>query len=132
MSFLSFAGRARAAALVIVCTVHLVLVSCGGESKDSQAEHPGQRVAESKGCLSCHSVDGSRRAGPTWQGLFGAEVKLTDGTTVVADDDYLARAISSPGTEIVAGYPNAMPTVSLTDQERQEVIDYIKSLGGDR
>ncbi|MGH8553245.1 MAG: cytochrome c oxidase subunit II, partial [Methylococcales bacterium] len=40
--------------------------AAGGESAAR-----GLAVAQEKGCLGCHSVDGSAATGPTWKGLFG-------------------------------------------------------------
>ena len=37
-------------------------------------------------------------------------MKLTDGSTVVADDDYLRRSIVDANAQIVAGYPPIMPS----------------------
>ncbi|MFO7661240.1 MAG: cytochrome c oxidase subunit II [Chloroflexota bacterium] len=66
--------------------------------------------AEGYGCIGCHSLDGSPGAGPTWQGLYLREELLTDGTTVIADDDYIVRSIIHPNEQIVAGFqPNIMP-----------------------
>jgi cytochrome c oxidase subunit 2 len=62
----------------------------------------GQQLATSYGCVNCHSTDGSKKTGPTWLHLTGANVTLSNGTTVVADDDYLKTAIISP-TRVVAG-----------------------------
>jgi len=61
-------------------------------------------------CVSCHSLDGSPGAGPTWLGIYGREQALTDGTTVIADDDYLRDSIINPNNQIVVGFlPNVMP-----------------------
>ncbi len=92
----------------------------------------GQKVAETQGCLACHSIDGTRLVGPTWQGLFGKEEALEDGRTVTVDEEYLYRAIVDPDAEIVAGFPpGVMPQnygELLSDQEIQALIEYIKSL----
>lgn len=80
-------------------------------------------------CLACHSTDGKTIVGPTWKGLYGAPVELEDGTTVIADDAYLARSIKDPMSQIVKGFPPAMPPYSyLTDQQIADLIAYIKSL----
>lgn len=42
--------------------------------------------------------------GPTVKGLAGNRVQLSDGSTVTADDAYLAKAITDPDAEIVNGY----------------------------
>ena len=49
----------------------------------------GQLLTVKNGCVGCHSVDGSPLTGPTWFGLFGSNVELADGTTVIADEALL-------------------------------------------
>jgi mono/diheme cytochrome c family protein len=64
----------------------------------------GQQLASQNGCTSCHSVDGSEGTGPTWQGLYGHEVTLEDGSTVTADDAYLHESIVNPTAKIVQNF----------------------------
>jgi cytochrome c oxidase subunit 2 len=93
----------------------------------------GAKVAAEQGCLSCHSLDGSRLVGPTWQGLFGSERAFDDGTSAVANEDYLRNSIINTNAEVVEGYPaNVMPQdygERLTEDEINGLIEYIKSLG---
>jgi nitrite reductase (NO-forming)/hydroxylamine reductase len=95
----------------------------------SQAS-PGMDVFKSKGCTACHSLDGSKRVGPTFQGLFGKEeVVLVDGKeqTIKVDEEYLKRAITDPDAEIVKGYVKGqMPPMELTDEEVAALVDLIK------
>jgi cytochrome c oxidase subunit 2 len=56
-------------------------------------------------------------------------VKLSDGSFVTADDDYLIEAIAEPNAKIVAGYSKgSMPGISLTEDELNALLAYIKSL----
>jgi mono/diheme cytochrome c family protein len=83
-------------------------------------------------CLSCHSVDGSQLVGPTWLGLYGHEVELEDGSTVIADDEYLIESIKDPNAKIVAGFPaGAMPPYGsiLSDEDIIDIVAYIRTLG---
>ena len=81
-------------------------------------------------CLACHSVDGSQMVGPTWKGLYGHEVELEDGSTVVADEAYLRESITDPLVKMVKGYPPSMPPfgATLTEEQMADIIEYIKSL----
>lgn len=65
--------------------------------------------AEGFGCVSCHSLDGTPGVGPTWQGVYGREEALDDGTVVVVDDAYIRESIYDPNVKIVAGFAAAMP-----------------------
>jgi cytochrome c oxidase subunit 2 len=65
--------------------------------------------AEGFGCVSCHSLDGTPGVGPTWQGVYGREEMLEDGTVVVVDDAYIHESIFQPNLKIVQGFAPAMP-----------------------
>ena len=112
----------------------LALGACGGSGSDggggglSAAGERGQDISRRNGCASCHGTDGQGGIGPAWVDLYGAEVELDDGTTVIADEDYLARAISDPGAEKVKDATVAMPSNGLSDEEIADVIAYIRDL----
>jgi cytochrome c oxidase subunit II len=101
------------------------------EGEDSLAEQ-GALLALQNACVGCHSADGTQLAGPTWQGLYGHDVQLATGETVVADEEYLYNSIVDPNSQITAGYPaNVMPQnygEVLSDEEIAAIIEYIKTL----
>jgi cytochrome c oxidase subunit II len=91
----------------------------------------GQRLATGSGCTACHSTDGTQLAGPTWKGLAGHEVELTDGTKVTADDAYLHESIVNPPAKVVKGFAPIMPASykdTLSDQQITDIIEFIKTL----
>lgn len=88
----------------------------------------GRKLAQAQGCLGCHSVDGSRSAGPTWKGLYGKTETLANGSTVVVDDDYLKKSISDPNAMIVKGYSPVMPPFNLSGEELDALIAYARDL----
>lgn len=99
------------------------------EEAAATPEGAGQLLVSANGCAACHSIDGSPGIGPTWSGLFGSEVELTDGTTVTADEAYLSESIRSPQAKIVAGFENQlMPTYSFTDEQIDDIVAYIKTV----
>jgi len=91
----------------------------------------GRVTAQNLGCFACHTTDGTKLVGPTWAGLYGHEVELTDGTTVTADDEYLRRSILEPASQVVQGYPpmsfNAQ-ALGITDLQISNIIAFIKTL----
>jgi cytochrome c oxidase subunit 2 len=90
----------------------------------------GRNVAVQQGCLKCHSVDGSRHIGPTFQDLYLRREKLSTGEVVVADEAYLTRSMMDPAAQVVDGYQNVMPSFQgrLTPPEVAAVVEYLKSL----
>ncbi|MDM8350712.1 cytochrome c oxidase subunit II [Pseudomonas sp. sp1636] len=97
---------------------------------DADLALQGQRLAESHGCLACHSVDGKPGVGPTWRGLYGKTQNLADGTPVRVDEAYLQAAIRDPGAVIAKGFAPLMPTFELADDELNALIAFIKSIAG--
>ena len=98
--------------------------------------HPALALLEQHGCLGCHSLDGSRKVGPSFQGIWGRKVEVKTGNkerTIVADEPYLRRSIVEPGADLVEGYPAVMPSFAavLTEEEVRLIIDYFRSGGKD-
>jgi cytochrome c oxidase subunit II len=102
-----------------------VLTACGG---DSASDLSGEALAAEIGCLSCHT-DTSTQIAPTLHGLAGSEVTLEDGSTVVADTDYIRRSITDPSAQIVEGYRAAMPRFDLSEEEIDRLVEYVEGLG---
>jgi cytochrome c oxidase subunit 2 len=92
------------------------------------AEH-GRDVARSSGCVACHGADGEGGVGPRWTGLYPTEVELEDGSTVVADEAYLRRAINDPDADVRAGFAVSMPENDLDADDVDAVVAYIEALG---
>ncbi len=126
-------GRAASAILVLLIAALLVLVACsdptsGAPEPTTAAGQRGLVLAGNNGCLGCHTTTGPRNVGPTWKDLYGSERKLTDGTTVIADEEYLTTAITDPGAQVVEGYGSVMPENRLSDDEVADVIAYLREL----
>ena len=120
--------RALAAGLVAVMAI---AASCGDDDSSAAPSSPveaGEQLARSKGCAGCHGQDFGGGAGPTWIGLAGSEVVLVDGSTLVADDEYLTRAIADPSADLVDGYNLKMPANTLTADEIADIVAYINTL----
>ena len=94
----------------------------------------GQDLFENKlGCASCHA-GGANQRGAVLEGLFGSEVKLTNGQTVTANDEYIRNSILNPGGQIVEGYQPIMPTFKgqVTEEQLIQLVAYVKSLSGSK
>lgn len=99
----------------------------GGE----EAGHvDGRKLAEEKGCLGCHSLDGSPGVGPTFKGIMGRrEVVVTKGAerTISVDDAYLRRSIHDPQADLVKGFPPIMPAFAdLKGEELEALVTFLK------
>jgi len=91
----------------------------------------GQKYYTDKGCVACHSVDGTPKVGPTWKGAFGKERELADGSKAMSDENYLRESILNPNAKVVKGFPaGQMPTYQgqLNEDQVNALIEFIKSL----
>ena len=73
--------------------------------------------------------DGKGR-GPSYFGVYGSRVKLADGSTVLADDNYIRESILQPNAKIVAGFQPVMPSFQglVTEDQILALTAYIKSM----
>jgi cytochrome c oxidase subunit 2 len=78
----------------------------------------------------CHSVDGERKIGPTFKGLFDRDETMQDGSIVRVNDDYVRESIVKPDAKVVAGHPPAMPAyISILEEPQiRALIAYIVTL----
>ena len=104
----------------------------------------GAALFESLACVTCHRMGtpagaagtpagtGAIVRGPSLEGLYNSQVRLADGRTVLADDEYLRESIVNPQAKIVSGWDPVMPTFQgqLTEEQISQLIAYVRSLGG--
>jgi cytochrome c oxidase subunit 2 len=90
----------------------------------------GEQLFTDFACISCHREDGVPAPGPPLTGVAGSARTLADGSTVVADDNYLRESILNSQAEVVAGFPPVMPVFQgmLSEEQVLSLIAYIKSL----
>jgi cytochrome c oxidase subunit 2 len=107
------------------------LMACGGSSDAPQltdAADEGRSIAGKNGCGACHGANGQGGVGPAFAGKFGSTVELEDGSTVIADRDYLIESIKDPSAKLVDGFRLPMPTNNLTDEQVSKIVTYIEAL----
>ncbi len=94
----------------------------------------GYKALEKNGCIACHSVDGSKSVGPTFKGLYNANIEVTaNGATkkVKVDDAYIKSSIYDPNKEIAVGFaPGIMKSYTgiVTDKDIDGITEYLKSI----
>jgi cytochrome c oxidase subunit II len=103
----------------------------GGVSGQTPVEQ-GRDLFENKlGCASCHA-GGPQQRGAKLEGIYGKEVRLVGGQTVIANDEYIRNSILNPGAQVVEGFQPIMPTFKgqVTEEQLVALVAYIKSLSG--
>lgn len=91
----------------------------------------GEALAKEYACTACHATDDTKVVGPGWGGLYGSTVELADGSSVTADDAYLAESITAPDAKIVAGFPPGMMQsydTMLSTDDVNAIVAYIRTL----
>jgi cytochrome c oxidase subunit 2 len=101
-------------------------LASGNEDQSMVAR--GAALFREAGCSGCHEPDSSVHA-PELRALYDMRVELTDGSSVLADDNYLLDCILEPERERVLGYPPIMPSFKgqLTPDDLDALITFIKS-----
>ncbi|MCS7301379.1 MAG: cytochrome c [Fimbriimonadales bacterium] len=89
----------------------------------------GKLVFMQTGCNACHMHPTVGKEYPDLRGLYGSQVKLKDGSIVIADEAYLRESITHPNKRLVAGYAPMMPPYNyLKEEQINQLVAYIKSL----
>jgi cytochrome c oxidase subunit 2 len=91
----------------------------------------GAKLVQAKGCTACHSLDGSTKIGPSYKGIWGKQVALSDGSSVTVDENYIRESIANPQAKIVKGFNPVMPPYTkdmIGEEDMNAIVAYIKSL----
>ncbi|MEZ6232697.1 MAG: cytochrome c oxidase subunit II transmembrane domain-containing protein [Phycisphaerales bacterium] len=107
---------------------------------DPGIDWPGMNLADigeilwkAKGCSSCHTTNGSAGTGPTWRNAWGTQVPLTDGTSVLYDENYVRNSIYTPAAQIHQGFANQMTVFtpsSVNERELGAIMAFMMRLAG--
>lgn len=88
----------------------------------------GETVFNASGCSACHSTGTNRVIGPGLAGVFERAESRGTGQTA---EEYVFTAITDPGSFIVDGFPNAMPSTfgsTISEGDIQDLIAYLATL----
>ena len=97
----------------------------GAGAGDQAPADAGRELFTSLGCITCHGS-----VAPTMAGLFGSKREFQDGSTAVADENYLRESILDSTERVVAGFGPIMPSFrgQISEEQLMQLISYIKSL----
>ncbi len=107
------------------------LDSGGNDVRPTGFAAKGQQLFEKLNCGSCHGEKDTPQ-GTSLRGLLGKERRMKDGTTLVADQDYLVRSITHPYEHLVEGYGQEMPAYdTLTPEQVLQLAAYVRTLSSE-
>ncbi|HUP58909.1 MAG TPA: cytochrome c oxidase subunit II [Thermoanaerobaculia bacterium] len=89
----------------------------------------GEILFQKYACNTCHTSTAGAR-GPVLAGVYGKQRVLTDGRSVVADDNYIRESILNPAAKIVAGFQPVMPAFQgqVSEEDLIRLLAYLKAL----
>lgn len=108
-----------------------VVAEAGEDVKPGAA---GKQIIERLGCVSCHSLDGTKLVGPTFKNLWGkTEMVITDGEErqITVDKEYIKRSIYQPNVDIVEGYREGQMVSykeELSDADIDAIVEFLKTI----
>lgn len=93
---------------------------------DNELAARGLAIAQDNGCIACHTLDGSLGIGPTWLGMYGKTETLTDGSTVIVDEEYIFESITRPEVKQVKGFENVMVRYFLPPEDLAALVEFTR------
>ena len=87
-----------------------------------------RKLLDDKGCLACHSLDGTPGVGPTFKGMWGQTTELVDGTKRTVDAAFVREMILHPANYPIKGFDPVMPELPVTDEELKLIQQYLEGL----
>ena len=96
-------------------------------------DNVGFNALQKNGCIACHSVDGKSSVGPTFKGIYGTTVEVTENGAskkVVIDDEYIKTAIEDPNKQVHVGFPQGIMKSYkgiVKPDEIKAISEYLKS-----
>ena len=91
----------------------------------------GELVVNKKACTACHVFNAEENGplAPGLKNLVGKKREFSDGSTLVANEEYIRESLKYPQKKVVAAYAGkaAMPVIPLNEEEITWIIEYIKS-----
>lgn len=123
-------GHSHMRSTVVVMTPENFMKWLNTAESKSPAE-AGPEILRAKGCLGCHSLDGSRKVGPTFKSLLGrGETVIKNGReeNIVLDAVFIREHILNPRSATVKGFPPVMPQIPMTDEELNAIVAYLETI----
>ena len=93
-------------------------------------EQAGEVLYGTKGCKTCHTIDGNKLVGPSFKNVYGHQFDTREGVKITADDAYIKESILKPNVSVIAGFEPVMTPFEgrITDKEIAALTAYLRTL----
>lgn len=118
-------GLVSSGLLVVVLAIATAIAWVEDESGTAGSSFDGPAIFQTRGCVGCHSIEGvsvSAAIGPDLTGLGERAGDRVDG---LDDRAYVIQSVRSPQAFTVPGYGPLMPTIELSDDELDVLVDFL-------
>jgi mono/diheme cytochrome c family protein len=117
----------------VLVAIVFIATGCGGGAEkkltNDEIMKYGPVLFTKYTCVTCHSINGAEVYGPSLNNFYMKETRVVRGgeeMTIVADRNYLKKAIEKPSFEKVAAYRSkAMPETHIPKKDIEILTDYI-------
>jgi cytochrome c oxidase subunit 2 len=111
--------------LVVVLAIATAIAWVEDDSGAAGSSFDGPAIFQTRGCVGCHSLEGvsdTASIGPDLTGLGERAGDRVDGLNGRA---YVIQSVRSPQAFTVPGYGPLMPTIELSDEELDALVDFL-------
>ncbi|MCX7708202.1 MAG: cytochrome c [Anaerolineae bacterium] len=125
-------------AFFVLAILVLLLAACGGGGGAAPAPAAGGAsvangeklfkqtvIGAQAGCITCHSLDGSKLVGPSMKGLATRAATEVSGLSA---EEYIRQSILEPNAHVVKDYPAGVMQSYKNDLKEQELNDLVAYL----
>ncbi|HSJ84304.1 MAG TPA: c-type cytochrome [Acidimicrobiia bacterium] len=110
--------------LLAGATVAVFAVDTQSDQVRSQAID-GRNVFLTKGCTSCHSLEGVSTTGQIGPNLTGLADRAGDRVEGMEADDYIRQSVLDPEAFVVDGFSPLMPVLPLDTEELDALVEFL-------
>jgi len=110
--------------LLAGATVAVFAVDTQSDQVRSQAID-GRTVFLTKGCTSCHSLEGVSATGRIGPNLTGLADRAGDRVEGLEAGDYIRQSVLDPEAFVVDGFSPLMPTLPFDTEELDALVEFL-------
>jgi cytochrome c oxidase subunit 2 len=111
--------------LVIVLATVTAFAWFGDNSGAAGSLPDGPAIFQTRGCVGCHSIEGVLVSASIGPNLTGLSDRAGDRVEDLDPSEYVIQSVRSPQAFIVPGYDAIMPTIELSEDELDVLVDFL-------